>query len=103
METQTEYPMTLNGKRIVLLGGTSGIGFATAEMAAREGAAIVVASSRRENVDRAVARLPKGTEGYALDLSNEEHVRDFFTHLGAFDHLAFTAGERGQPGPYLAN
>ena len=48
---------------------------------------------RRERVDRAVARLPKGTEGYAIDLSNEEHVRDFFNHLGAFDHLVFTAGE----------
>jgi NAD(P)-dependent dehydrogenase (short-subunit alcohol dehydrogenase family) len=98
METQTEYTGTLRGKRIVLLGGTLGIGFATAEIAAREGAAIVVASSRRENVDRAVARLPKGTEGYALDLSNEGLVRDFFTHLGAFDHLAFTAGERVQLG-----
>src|SRR5690242_5462925 len=43
MEAQTTSPMTLNGKRIVVLGGTSGIGFATAEMAAREGAAIVVA------------------------------------------------------------
>ena len=69
------------------------MGFATAEMAAREGAAIVVASSRRENVDRAVARLPKGTEGYTIDLSNEEHVRDFFNHIGAFDHLVFTAGD----------
>ena len=98
METQTTYPMTLNGKRIVVLGGTSGIGFATAELAAREGAAIVVASSRRESVDRAVTRLPKGTEGYALDLSSEEQVRDFFTHLEAFDHLVFTAGERVQPG-----
>jgi len=93
METQTEYTRTFNGKRIVLLGGTLGIGFATAEMAAREGAAIVVASSRRENVDRAVARLPKGTEGYAIDLSNEEQVRDFFNHIGTFDHLVFTAGE----------
>jgi NADPH:quinone reductase-like Zn-dependent oxidoreductase len=80
MESQTASLMTLNGKRIVVLGGTSRIGFATAEMAVREGAAIVVASSRRESVDRAVARLPKGTEGYALDLSNEERVRDFFTH-----------------------
>jgi hypothetical protein len=53
----------------------------------------VVASSRRESVDRAVARLLKGTEGYAIDLSNEEHVRDFFNHLGAFDHMVFTAGE----------
>jgi NAD(P)-dependent dehydrogenase (short-subunit alcohol dehydrogenase family) len=69
------------------------MGFATAEMAAREGAAIVVASSRRENVDRAVARLPKGTEGYTIDLSKEEHVRDFFNHIGAFDHLVFTAGD----------
>jgi NAD(P)-dependent dehydrogenase (short-subunit alcohol dehydrogenase family) len=98
METQTTSPMTLNGKRIVVLGGTSGIGFATAEMAAREGAAIVIASNRRESVDRAIARLPKGTEGHAIDLSNEEHVRDFFTHLGTFDHLAFTASERVQPG-----
>jgi NAD(P)-dependent dehydrogenase (short-subunit alcohol dehydrogenase family) len=62
-EAQTASSMTLNGKRIVVLGGTSGIGFATAEMAAREGAAMVVASSIRESVDRAVARLPKGTEG----------------------------------------
>jgi NAD(P)-dependent dehydrogenase (short-subunit alcohol dehydrogenase family) len=96
MEAQTASPRTLFGKRIVVLGGTSGMGFATADMAAREGAAMVVASSRRESVDRAVARLPQGTEGYALDLSNEEHVRDFFTHLGAFDHLVFTAGERVQ-------
>jgi NAD(P)-dependent dehydrogenase (short-subunit alcohol dehydrogenase family) len=74
------------------------MGFATAAMAAREGAAIVVASSRRESVDRAVARLPKGTEGYAIDLSNEEQVRDFFNHLGAFDHIVFTAGEALQFG-----
>ncbi len=93
MQTQTEYLSTLHGKRIVVLGGTSGIGFATAAMAAREGAAIVVVSSRRESVDRAVVRLPEGAEGYALDLSNEEHVRDFFTHIGTFDHLVFTAGD----------
>ena len=96
METQTAYPMTLNGKRIVVLGGTSGMGFATAEMAARESAAIVIASSRRENVDRTVARLPKGTEGYTIDLSNEEHVRDLFNHSGAFDHLVFMTGDRLQ-------
>ncbi|HTK08185.1 MAG TPA: SDR family NAD(P)-dependent oxidoreductase [Ktedonobacteraceae bacterium] len=81
-----------------MLGGTSGMGFATAAMAAGEGATIVVASSRRESVDRAVARLPKGTEGYALDLSNEAHVRDFFNHPGAFDHIVFTAGEAVQFG-----
>ena len=93
MKTQAEQNMTLSGKRIVLLGGTSGIGFATAKMAANEGAAIVVASSRRESIDRAVARLPEGAEGHVLDLTSEEQVRDFFNRLGAFDHLVFTAGE----------
>jgi NAD(P)-dependent dehydrogenase (short-subunit alcohol dehydrogenase family) len=98
-ETQTGYLRTLSGKRIMVLGGTSGIGFATADMAASEGAAVVIASSKREHVDRAVARLPEGAEGYAVDLSDEAQMRDFFAQLGAFDHLAFTAGERVPLGP----
>jgi len=40
--------MTLNGKRIVVLGSSSGIGLATARAAAQEGANVVVASSRKE-------------------------------------------------------
>lgn len=98
MSTQPTDSMTLSGKRIVLLGGTSGIGFAAASMAAKEGAAIVVASSRQESVDHAVSLLPEGTEGYVLDLSNEEQVQAFFDQIGAFDHLAFTAGQTLQIG-----
>ena len=44
--------VTLDGKRIVVLGGSSGIGLATAEAAAREGASVVIASSRKTRVDR---------------------------------------------------
>jgi NADPH:quinone reductase-like Zn-dependent oxidoreductase len=40
--------MTLNGKRIVVLGGSSGIGLATAQAAAQEGANVVIASSGKE-------------------------------------------------------
>ncbi|WP_371364245.1 3-alpha-hydroxycholanate dehydrogenase (NADP(+)) [Sporomusa rhizae] len=90
---QSERKGTLRGKRIVLLGGTSGVGFATAEAAAWEGASVVVASSQKEKVDDALSRLPQSTEGYVVDLSCEEQVRVFFSHLGEFDHLVFTAGE----------
>ncbi|XYH97581.1 SDR family oxidoreductase [Sorangium sp. So ce1128] len=90
--------MSLSGKRIVLLGGTSGIGFATAESAAREGAAVVVVSSKQERVARAVAALQGGAEGCAVDLSSEAQIRDFFGRIGAFDHLVFTAGEALQLG-----
>ena len=85
--------MSLNGKRIVVLGGTSGIGFATAEAAAGEGASVVVASSRKESVDRALASLPDGAEGHTLDLHDEAQVVAFFDRIGALDHLVYTAGD----------
>ncbi len=88
--------MSLSGKRIVILGGTSGIGFATAQLAAREGAAVVIASSNAARVEVALKRLPKGSEGHCVDLSSEPSVSEFFERLGAFDHLAFTAGEQLQ-------
>src|SRR5271165_3374751 len=82
--------MTLQGRRIVVLGGSSGVGLAVAQAAAREGATVVIASSRRARVDEALNTLPEGAEGHALDLADERAV---FEQLGNFDHLVFTAGE----------
>ncbi len=89
---------SLQGQRVIILGGTSGLGFATAEAAAQEGATVVVASSSRAKVDNAIARLPDGSEGHVLDLSTEEGVRAYFDRIGEFDHLVFTAGEALQLG-----
>jgi NAD(P)-dependent dehydrogenase (short-subunit alcohol dehydrogenase family) len=93
-----ERVMTLNGKRIVVLGGSSGIGLATAQAAAREGASVVIASSQQARVDEALATLP-GAEGHAVDLTDAAAVEAFFVKVGAFDHLMFTAGETLQLGP----
>jgi NAD(P)-dependent dehydrogenase (short-subunit alcohol dehydrogenase family) len=94
--------MQLDSQRIVVLGGTSGIGLATAQLAAAEGATVVVASSNVERLDAALATLPVNAEGYALDLRFEEEIRDFFERLGRFDHLAYTAGESLPLGPIAA-
>jgi NAD(P)-dependent dehydrogenase (short-subunit alcohol dehydrogenase family) len=82
----------LHEKRVVLLGGTSGLGLATAHAASQDGASIVLVSSQQHKVDQAVATLPAGTEGYAVDLTSEAAVRALFERVGAFDHLVFTAG-----------
>jgi NAD(P)-dependent dehydrogenase (short-subunit alcohol dehydrogenase family) len=85
--------MTLNDKRIVVLGGSSGIGLATAQAAAQAGAAVVIASSQQARLDAALATLPASAEGHAVDLSDAGLVQAFFARLGAFDHLVYTAGE----------
>jgi NAD(P)-dependent dehydrogenase (short-subunit alcohol dehydrogenase family) len=90
--------MTLEGKRVVVLGGSSGIGLATAQGAAREGASVVIVSSRQARVDDALATLPAGSEGRAVNLADETAVQALFAGLGGFDHLVFTAGESLQLG-----
>jgi len=83
--------MTLNGKRVLVLGGTSGIGLA--EAAATEGSDVVVVSSRQSRVDAALTRLCNSSEGYVADLSDERSVAALFSQIGPFDHLVFTAGD----------
>lgn len=91
--------MSLNGKRVVILGGSSGIGLATAQAAARNGASVVIASSRKARMEEALAILPPGATGHTLDLANEQAVKMFFGGLDPFDHLVFTAGETLKLGP----
>ncbi|MFE9556316.1 SDR family oxidoreductase [Streptomyces sp. NPDC006692] len=85
--------MSLAGKRVVLLGGSSGIGFSVAELAAAEGAQVVIASSSQDKVDRALKRLPDDAQGFRLNVTDEDEVRQFFAELGEFDHLVYTAGD----------
>ena len=84
---------SLERQRIVIIGGTSGFGMATAKAASAEGASVIVASSKKGNVERALAELPANAEGHVLDITQESAVRDFFSTIGEFDHLAYTAGE----------
>jgi NAD(P)-dependent dehydrogenase (short-subunit alcohol dehydrogenase family) len=94
--------MDIRGKRIVVLGGSSGIGLATAQAAARQGANVVIVSSRKDRVEAALATLPPGAEGHVADLADENAIRALFDRLGQFDHLVFTAGENLQIGSLAA-
>jgi len=83
--------MSMQGQRVVVIGGTSGIGLAVARAALAEGAAVLVGSSSAAKVS-AVAEKAPGAEAHAVDVTNEASVQAFFERTGAFDHLVFTAG-----------
>ena len=83
----------LRGKTVVVIGGSSGIGLAVALAASAVGAQVVIGSSRPANVEVALSRLGDGASGHAVDVGSEAAVAAFFDAVGAFDHLAYTAGD----------
>jgi len=92
MDTKNKR-FSLAGKKVVVLGGTSGIGLATATAAADEGAQVTVASSNPARVEQALKQLPASAAGKVVDLSREDEIEKFFRTIGTFDHLVYTAGE----------
>jgi NAD(P)-dependent dehydrogenase (short-subunit alcohol dehydrogenase family) len=85
----------LKDARVVVIGGTSGIGFAVAQRVLAEGAQVVVGSSNAEKVDNAVSRLGDGASGHTIDVRDEANVAVFFKAAGPFKHLVYTAGDWG--------
>lgn len=85
----------LSGKRVVVIGGTSGIGLAVAAGALEEGAEVRVGSSQEAKIERARAHLSGQVSGETIDVQNEASIRNFFDKVELFDHLVYTAGDWG--------
>lgn len=83
----------LKGKKVIILGGSSGLGLATAIALAEEGANVIIVSSNQSRIDEALTKLPKNATGYSVDLSKEESIKSFFGQIDNYDHLVYTAGE----------
>jgi NAD(P)-dependent dehydrogenase (short-subunit alcohol dehydrogenase family) len=83
--------MSLESKVVVVLGGSSGMGLATAKAAAAEGAQVVITGRSQEKLAAANAQLPAGSRSAALDVADEAGTRSLFEQLGHVDHLFITA------------
>jgi NAD(P)-dependent dehydrogenase (short-subunit alcohol dehydrogenase family) len=84
---------SLDNQRVVVIGGSSGIGLATARIAARQGALVVIVGRSRARLDAALELLP-GTLARVADVADESAVERLFADLGAVDHVVLTAGGR---------
>jgi NAD(P)-dependent dehydrogenase (short-subunit alcohol dehydrogenase family) len=79
-------------KKVVIIGGTSGIGFAVAKAVLAEGGHVVIGSSSADKAATAASRLDAGGRVAAevIDISSEESVKALFSKIGSFDHLVIT-------------
>jgi len=77
---------SLKGTRVLVLGGSSGIGLATAQAAAAAGARVTVASRSSDKVNAAVATIG-GAQGTPLDTTNDAALEAFFATQPDWDHI----------------
>jgi NAD(P)-dependent dehydrogenase (short-subunit alcohol dehydrogenase family) len=82
----------LQGTKVLVIGGSSGIGFAIAKAALAERARVIIASSSIEKVRDAVSRLGENQDVVAeqVDVTDEASVVGLFNRVGALDHLVLT-------------
>jgi len=78
---------SLKGARVLIVGGSSGIGLATARQASLLGADVAIAGRDRERLDKAAASLPRKPETMVLDATDCASVKTVFAAAGRIDHL----------------
>jgi NAD(P)-dependent dehydrogenase (short-subunit alcohol dehydrogenase family) len=89
--------MQLAGKKVVVVGGSSGIGLSTAELARREGADVIVASRNAVRLDAVAEKL--NAIAIPTDVTDDKSVANLFKSSGPVDHVIVTAAQL-RSGPF---
>ncbi len=86
--------------RVVVMGGSSGIGEATAALFAAGGAEVVVTGRGQDKLDAAVGRIGGKTTGYRMDAMSQDDIDGFFAQSPAIDHLVIAVSGAAGSGPF---
>ena len=103
MADSRKYTTKLSGKRILIIGGSSGIGYCVAEASLESGASVIVSSSNETKISSSINSLLESypsakdrVSGHPCDLSSpslESNIEELLTQCGGkLDHIVFTAG-----------
>jgi NAD(P)-dependent dehydrogenase (short-subunit alcohol dehydrogenase family) len=77
-------------QHVIIVGGSSGIGLATARRLAGEGMKVTIAGRDKDRLD--AAAVGSKIDAWPLDAADALQVRGFFARCGAFDHLVLALG-----------
>jgi NAD(P)-dependent dehydrogenase (short-subunit alcohol dehydrogenase family) len=87
-------------QRTVIVGGTSGIGLATAEKLLGSGHDVTIAGRSAERLEQAAKRLDGKARAVAMDAADPASAKGAFASIGAFDHLVLALGGNIGAGPF---
>jgi NAD(P)-dependent dehydrogenase (short-subunit alcohol dehydrogenase family) len=76
----------------VIIGGSSGIGLATAATLLQQDLTVTIIGRDKEKLEAAAQSLPSGARTAVADAVNPEEIRHAFENAGRFDHLVLALG-----------
>jgi NAD(P)-dependent dehydrogenase (short-subunit alcohol dehydrogenase family) len=84
---------SLKNARVLVVGGSSGIGLATAAAAAEAGAAVTIVSRSEAKLHAARTKLGGDTQAAVLDTGDEAAIERFFAAEAPWDHIVVSAAQ----------
>ena len=91
--------MNLKDREIVVVGGSSGMGLATAKLCAARGALVTIAARNPDKLARAAEEIGNGCRTAVLDMTDEQKAADYFGSLERLDHLLLIGAGPAAWGP----
>lgn len=82
----------MKNQKILIIGGSSGMGLATARLAIARGANVTIAAPAESKLKEAAASLGTSVETRRVDITDETSVRELFRQIGDLDHLLIPGG-----------
>jgi NAD(P)-dependent dehydrogenase (short-subunit alcohol dehydrogenase family) len=92
--------MRFQNQKVIIMGGTSGMGLATAKAATTAGATVLITGRDQNKLAKALAELPQSASGEVVDATVEKELRIFFGRSEPFDHLVLAVSGREGGGPF---
>ncbi|HAS46614.1 MAG TPA: acyl carrier protein [Microscillaceae bacterium] len=83
--------ITVKGKKVVIIGGSSGIGKALAKRFVQEEATVYLVSRTEAKLQKAKEEIGGNTFILPMNMLDETSVNDVFKQVGAFDFMSFSA------------
>ncbi|BCF95051.1 SDR family oxidoreductase [Paraburkholderia largidicola] len=83
----------MHSKRVLIVGGSSGIGAAAASAFADQGAEVTISSRNPAKLESVAGRTNHRLETAVLDITRNDEVESFFARREAFDHVVVSAAQ----------
>jgi NAD(P)-dependent dehydrogenase (short-subunit alcohol dehydrogenase family) len=94
--------MSFANQRILIIGGSNGMGLAAARSLARLGAEVLVAGRSQARLDAALATIEGRAAGHVADFTDPASLKALFDRIGRIDHLVLAASSNAAWGPFAS-